>query len=200
MGVTPTEWAAIIAAGGAILGAAVGGIVAGVVTYKTTARQVTSSEGEGDKQRNHDARQRELDRIHEGSLRALDRRYDRRADASLVVTRHVLWIGDYSTWQKRMLIGYVGDTPLEPPPRPAGLDEASNALAALFLPDSTAIKVRSLNEQFRTMQQQAAMTKEVPPGEQSVQQFHAAHAAVDQVLEAVPDVLVEMFRDLEQAM
>jgi hypothetical protein len=117
----------------------------------------------------------------------------------LVVTRHVLWVGEYAEWQKRILIGWVGDTPREPPVRPAGLDEASNALAALFLPDSTAIKVRSLNELFKTMQQQAALTKEAQPGEQSIQQFAAAHAAADQVLEAVPEVLTVLYVDLEQS-
>lgn len=70
MGITSTEWAALIAVGGTVAGAAVGGYI----TLRVAQNQAIAAAGEGNRQRAHDAEQRRLDRDHEIRLRDQERK------------------------------------------------------------------------------------------------------------------------------
>lgn len=89
---TAILWAAVIAGGAGVSGA----IAGAVATFRATARAVTGAREEGARQRSH-----ELDMARE------DRQFQRRADAYVTVTQHVVWIVAYAAWRKQVGIGWT---------------------------------------------------------------------------------------------
>lgn len=117
MSITPTEWAALIGVGGTLLS----GTVAALVTYKVTARTVTSSESQGEKQRVHDANERKADRDHEKSLAEVDRRQQRIRDAYVTIQVYISAWGRYAQWRSRT---FTTEPPEPEPTLPATSAEA----------------------------------------------------------------------------
>ena len=93
MGVTSTEWAALIAVGGTALGAAIGGFAARSVAKQ----QANTAMAEGNRQRAHDKEQRRLDREQEIRLRDQERRVDACGHILLTASAYrgyTVWVGE----------------------------------------------------------------------------------------------------------
>ncbi|HEX4434613.1 MAG TPA: hypothetical protein VH012_07280 [Acidimicrobiales bacterium] len=156
MAPTPTEWAALIAAGAALIGSA----GSAFATYKVTARSVRAAQVEGDAARTYDAKQRDLDREHERTLHSQDRAYDRKADACVAVTTSISWMQDYVIYWRQQIALNDPDTtlkrlpPLEddadfsPPKPPETYVDTMGGLVRLFLDKPTKEKIDELLVSF----------------------------------------------------
>jgi len=123
--ISSTEWAALIAAGGAVLGAAAGGSV----TYFVTSRQIRSTEAEGERQRAHDRDERENDRAHELRLAREEREQQRKHDAYVTLTGHTIWVQKRTEWR----LGNLGIRGVIPEPIEPDSNEFIVATASLTL-------------------------------------------------------------------
>lgn len=101
--------------------------LATIGTYKVTERSVEEIKNEGDRQREADRTQRELDRQHAWNLATEDRRQQRIEAAYLQLQTYIAGWSNYAEWRIRM---YETDPPTPAPALPV-LDAQDVALASL---------------------------------------------------------------------
>jgi len=136
--VTETEWVALITVGGALASAA----LASAVTYRVTLRTVASAEADGEKQREHDAKERKLDRDHEMALSVEERHQQRLRDAYVTFQVYVGAWGRFADWKMRT---YETDPPQPEPVMPV-IDAEAEAISSLLASRGVVESLEVLNE------------------------------------------------------
>jgi hypothetical protein len=162
-----TLWTAVAAAGGAVAS----GALTGFVTYRVTRRQVTSSEREAKRQRDHE------------KAMADEERHQRRLfDAYTSVMRYALSWTQSIEWRLRATMVRL-DPPAERP-EPDVIDPTSTAVASLVASGDVAGLLRDFNAAVVDYQvklgsfTQVEATAGIPPIPQLAQSFRDAYEAL----------------------
>jgi hypothetical protein len=117
------------------------------VTYKVTSRSIDAASREGTKQREHDSRERQLDRDHERALAREQLVHQTRRDAYVIILKYLSYWERFASANSISVV-LAPDSTNDPPPV---ISEDADAIANLSASDSVNAGVRDVQLHLREL-------------------------------------------------